>query len=693
MSPRAMFLVRALLLLGAFALVSQPPGRASAQDAGVEEDEDWEDEEEVPEDEVPEEDEDEDESGEGYRDAYAGDTEELSDDELTAAERAERDAARAAGDDEEEAEEEDAEVEEEAAESGPTTPPGAGLTAMFAPPPPPRAPDDFDLTIPPILHYHRENHVTTTAVFPAFYLREEPGSSELVIPPIYHREGAEPFDVVFPFFWWYRGELHHTWIAGPVWHHDAPDGHDFGIAPLVMTGRHRESYYHIVPPLLTVAFGDEDEDYMSAAALFYRFRIRESENWGVFPFLWVRNSPTEEYQFIPPLVFRWRNPERNRTITIVPPVYLHEDPGETFWGIAGLLHHDSGPGFHSTTIPPLLFHFSEEAATDDLPASMRLGTPLFLYMNERGAETFVTYLYQYYRGATQLDAVLPLFLWTRDPRDHSEVLMASPLVWHWSNPGADNWLAFPLWLHLDDRGRSTTWITPFVGSHTNHETHDETTWVLPTIQVSRWHDGDAVNVHPVWYYEDVPSHRFTVLAPFWWDFEQFDDATRASREPAATRAAAAAAAEGEDEEGRVATVDEVLEEEDDDAGGGAPRDDGFGLPTQRHTRYTVAFPIYYRIVEAESETQVLLTTYFRRREWLHEGRWEYEFHGSGLFDFGERSDGEHWWRVLYGLVGFEHRLDHDRLWLFYIPIDFGHPLPPGAEGTSRTAVPPSDPAR
>ena len=593
---------------------------------------------------------------------------------------------------EEELGEEELGEDEEAAEEEVIAPPtsdapiGAGRTTTFVVPPSPHAPDDFDLTLPPIFHYHRENHVTTTVVFPGFYLREEPGSSELVIPPIYHREGANPYDVVFPVFWWYRGTGHHTWIAGPVWHHEDATSHDFGIAPLVMTGRHEDRYYHVLPPLLTFAWGSADDDYLSAAALFYRIRDHDTENWGLFPFLWVRNSPTEEYQFLPPLVFRWRNPERDRTITIVPPVYLHEDPGETFWGIAGLLHHDFGPGFNSVTIPPLLFHYSEEVATAEHPGSMRLGTPLFLYMNERGSTTFVTYLYQQYRGATELDAVMPLFFWIRDPRDHSETMMASPLVWHWGNPGSENWLIAPLLLHLDDRGRSTTWITPFVGSHTNHETHDETTWVLPTVQVSRWHDGDAVNVHPIWYYESVPSHQFSVLAPFWWDFEQFDDATRARREPPGAEPVEEVHAGT-----RVATVDEVLEEDDDDdTSSAAVPDDGFGLTSQRHTRYTVAFPIYYRIVEDETETQVALTTYFRRREWLHEGRWEYEFHGSGLFDFGERSDGEHWWRVLYGLIGWEHRREHDRLWLFYIPIDFGHAAPIEASGPSRATLPPSD---
>jgi len=603
-------------------------------------------------------------------------------------EDAEDEDAEDAEDEDEDAEDEDedAEDEDEDAEDEDAAIEGAGMTARFAPDRP-RAADDFDLTLPPLFHYHRENHVTTTAVFPAFYLREEPGTSELVIPPLYHREGTDPFDVLFPLFWWYRGPGHHTWIAGPVWHHEDASSHDFGIAPLVMSGRHEDRYYHVLPPLLSFAWGDADEDYLSAAALFYRFRNGDSENWGLFPLLWVRNSPAEEYQLVPPLFFRWRNPERNRTVTVVPPFYLHEDPGESWWGIAGLLHHDEGPGFHSTTVPPLLFHFSEEAATAERPGSMRLSTPLFLYMNERGSTTFVTYLFQHYRGATELDAVMPLFFWTRDPRDRSETLMASPLVWHWSSPAQDNWLVAPFWLHLDDRSRSTTWITPLVGSHTNHETHDETTWVLPTLQVSRWHDGDAVNLHPVWYFEDVPSHRFTVLAPFWWDFEQFDDRTRERRERHAR---------GEDEPESATEVESAGAVDDELRAEVAAEDhetgldrDGFGIPTQRHTRYTVAFPVYYRIVEAETETQIALTTYFRRREWLNEGRWEYEFHGSGLFDFGERSDGEHWWRVLYGLVGWEHRRDHDRLWLFYIPIDFGHAAP-AAAGERTTLPPPRD---
>jgi len=172
-------------------------------------------------------------------------------------------------------------------------------------------------------------------------------------------------------------------------------------------------------------------------------------------------------------------------------------------------------------------------------------------------------------------------------------------------------------------------LTPLVANSRDLERGDETTWILPTLQISRWHDGEAVNFHPIWYYERVPSHRHHVLAPLWFDFEQFE----------------------------------------------------------RGDRYTVAFPFYWRFREGVTETQLFLTTYFRRREWRNERRWEWEFHFPPLFDFGERSDGEHWWRVLYGLVGWERRRAHDRLWLLHPDRRRACAVPTGSLGAPRLQGP------
>ncbi|UJR80994.1 Hypothetical protein I5071_30450 [Sandaracinus amylolyticus] len=592
---------------------------AHAQDAGVDEQE-LEDESALEEEEeAPASEEDEEpaaeEEGDAYREAY-GDEDETAEGEEAA-------------EGEEEAAEAEAEAEEEATETaeGDDSIPEPHTTRFVSEPPIP-AEGDFQLAIPPVL-VERRGGIATTAVFPLFYLRESPDASELVIPPIYHREGVEQADVVFPAFWWFRGPQWHTLIIPPFWHHDSPEGHDIGVAPLFMSGRHRQSYYHVIPPLLTVGWGDEDEDYLFAGALFYRLRMRDEERWGVFPFLWWYDTPNEQYQFVAPFVFRHRNARSEQTLTIVPPglFYLSEQPRESWWGIAGLLHHDEGPGFHSTTIPPLLFHFSED------PNAFRLTTPLFAYFRERDSETLVTWLYQMHRGATEADMVAPLFFWIRDPRERSETLVIPPLLFaRWSSPASSNTIVFPFFAHFDEYGRRQTWITPLVGNSRDLEHGDETTWIAPTIQISRWRDGEAFNIHPLWYYEHVPSHRHYVFAPFWFDFEQYE----------------------------------------------------------RGDRYTVAFPFYWRFREGVTETQLFLNTYFRRREWRNEERWEYEFHFAPLFDYGQTSAGEHWWRVLYGLVGWEHRNRHDRLWLFYIPIDFGHapiqPAEPRTEPASESAL-------
>lgn len=593
-----LLLALALTLAATASGVVLSPPRALAQDDAVPEGDDEDDagaydEEDEDEDASEAEDASDAEDGEDASDAEGGED----------------------GEDAEDAEDgEDGEDGEGDTAEGESTELPPAQTVRYIEPPPTPAEGDFQLALPPVL-VERRGGIATTAVFPLFYLRESPGTSELVIPPIYHREGESQGDVLFPVLWWLRGPGWHTWIVPPVWSHSSPTGHSFGIFPLLATGRDNAAYYHVLPPLLTLAWGDEDEDYLFAGALFYRMRQRDDERWGVFPLIWWNDTPSEQYQFVAPFVFRHHNARQQQTITIVPPglFYLSEQPRESWWGIAGLLHHDEGPGFHSTTIPPLLFHFSEE------PEVMRLTTPLFLYFREHDSQTFVTYLYQHYRGATELDAVAPIFWWIRDPRDGSETLVILPVLARWSSPAASNTIVFPFFAHFDEYGRRQTWITPLVANTRDLEHGDETTWVAPTVQVSRWRDGEAINIHPLWYYEHVPSHRHYVLAPFWFDFEQYE----------------------------------------------------------RHDRYTVAFPFYWRFVEGVTETQLFLNTYFRRREWRNEGRWETEFHFAPLFDWGENSEGEHWWRVLYGLVGWEHRARHDRLWLLYIPIDIGHaPIQP-----------------
>ncbi|MEQ8461393.1 MAG: hypothetical protein RLO52_14110 [Sandaracinaceae bacterium] len=471
---------------------------------------------------------------------------------------------------------------------------------------------DFQLVIPPLL-YQRQGQVSTTAVFPLFYLREdgETETTELAIPPYYAMRGPENWDVLFPLFFWYRGEGHHTWAIPPVWSHSAPDGHDFGIAPLVMTGRHGANHYTIIPPLLTIDWGSEEERF-TFATLFWRVQEPRVEHWGVFPFLWVENAETTSYTIAPPFFLRFEDREENTALTVIPPLafYHRDEPNGSYYGIPPLFHHSSGTDYSSTTIFPLLSHYSED------PDHFRLTLGgLFWWWRDHADETIVTPLYQRFRGATEMDAVAPFFFWIRDPRTDSSTLAVPPLVFHWEDPTQANTIVFPFFARFEERGRQETWITPVVARHVNRELGDETTWVLPTIQISQWHDGDAVNIHPIWYYESVPSHQHSVLAPFWWDFESF---------------------EGD------------------------------------RNRYTVLFPFFWRFREGNTTSTLVLNVYHRERT-RTDGSSEWEFHVFPFFSYGEYSTGGHWWKIFYGLAGYERRGPYGITTLAYIPFQTDGP--------------------
>ena len=487
--------------------------------------------------------------------------------------------------------------------------PASGVTVSYRPSSTARiAKGDFELLLPPLFGYRRSGPRTQLAIFPAFYMLEEKANQELVALTYYQRRGRDLGDVVFPLFWWFRGRDYHTWVVPPLWSHEDAHGYDYGIAPFYMRGQHDDSFYTLVPPLLTFDWGNKDEEYR-LALIHWRMKQGRTDNWGVFPFAWIFDSPSEHVSLVPPFYFHWDNREKREVTTVVPPVYHHGDANESFWGIAPLFHYNEGKRSASLTIPPLLFHYGNS------PEAFRLVTPLFLYFDEQDGQTLVTPLYQRFRGATEMDAVAPLFFSVRDPREQSSMLMATPLFWHFDSPSRVDTLAFPFALRLEERGRSTLWATPLAANETNYETGESTTWVFPTVQVSKWKDGDAVNLHPLFYWEQTKKHRHFVIAPLIWDFEEHSDVS--------------------------------------------------------HKRYTVGFPLFWRFEEDRVTNQLVLNTFYRHERIGSGSKWE--FHFFPLFAFGESETGGHWWNVLYGLTGFERHGPYARASAFWIPFQVEGP--------------------
>ena len=114
----------------------------------------------------------------------------------------------------------------------------------------------------------------------------------------------------------------------------------------------------------------------------------------------------------------------------------------------------------SVTIPPLLFHLGEDEN------DFRLVTPLFGYFDVDDESTLITPLYQNHRGTSLLDAVAPLFFWSRDHRHGSAAVVIPPLLFaHVDDPASSTTVSFPFFARFREHGRYTTWVTPLVARY------------------------------------------------------------------------------------------------------------------------------------------------------------------------------------------------------------------------------------
>lgn len=514
--------------------------------------------------------------------------------------------------DEREVPAEDGDDDDEAAEQ----PPPGGTTTFLAPTPEPEGPDDHELIIPP-LYLSRAGDVRTTAVFPFFYQRSEPEDYQLVAGLYYQRRAVDVnADVVFPFFWSFRTVDSLTLSIPPFYWNDDADGYDFGLAPLVFNGRSDDSVYTVIPPLLTAAWADEDEAYTFAGP-FWRVRDGYDVDWGLFPLLWVSESELSSSIIAPPLFFRFVDQVDRSALTVVPPFYHRITPDSTDWGLAPLLHHSHDEEGFSWTVPPLLFHYSEDG--DD----SRLVTPLFAYFDVEQETTLITPLYQNHRGDTELDAVFPIFWTWRDPRQHSMGLLIPPLLYHSESPAENTNVVFPFFGRWHEEGLYTTWATPLAAHYDSHEDDSAGTWIFPNIQFSHTPTSNTFNFHPLVYSTSAATHRHLVLAPIYWDFEDY---------------------------------------EDDD-------------------RITIGFPLLWRVREGSDVWQLAGNTWYRH--YREGGVPGWEFHFFPLFSYGEPRPGDHWWNILFGLVGYEREGDYAHVKAFYIPFEVDGPASTDTAALSR----------
>ena len=474
--------------------------------------------------------------------------------------------------------------------------------------------DTYRLVIPPLM-IERRAGVRTIAVFPLVFDRQTPTDHELLAGPYYQRRGrGGDADVVFPFFWSFRGATESSWAVPPVYLRSGADGFDFGIAPLVFTGRSGHTVYTVLPPLLTVSWAD-DEAAHTFAGPFWRVRSGADVSWGVFPLAWFFSSDTRFTGVVPPFFFRFENREDHSATTVVPPVYVHTTPDSTYWGVAPLVHHFHDARTTSLTIPPLLFHYSHTAPAEGTSGSgdTRLVTPLGGYFDVHGKQTLVTPVYQRHRGDTYYDSVAPFVFAWGDDREQSFNLLIPPLFFHHRTPAASTTVVLPFYAHIGERGRFDTYVTPLAAHWRSHTRDAAATWIFPTIQLSHDEISSTFNIHPLVYLTSARTSRHLVIAPLYWDFENY----------------------------------------------------------QTDTRATVVFPVFWRFRTRDTVSQLTLNAYWHTSKSRGVSSWE--FHFFPVFSIGGNSVGDSWWKVLYGLVGYERSGAYARAQVLWAPFQVDGP--------------------
>jgi hypothetical protein len=231
--------------------------------------------------------------------------------------------------------------------------------------------------------------------------------------------------------------------------------------------------------------------------------------------------------------------------------------------------------------------------------------PLFHYGYKGNSNLLVTPLFLNANGENGEHTFASL-LYSRH-RGRTELDMFTPLYWQYRDPdiGLDRKILFPLFYRNTSPRQSDVVVFPLF-AHFDKPAIRETTFVTPFFRHTTELTGWETDLFPLFYAGRENQSSHLVVAPILWDFA-------------------------------------------------SPK-----------SRATVVLPVYVRIADQNSISQVALNTYYRERK-VKGGR-EWEMHVFPLFSYGESPTG-HWWNILYGLAGYTREGTKSKLRAAYIPFE------------------------
>ena len=349
---------------------------------------------------------------------------------------------------------------------------------------------------------------------------DEAGTAGYWGPYFYRRDQDEKSDVLFPLFWWLRDADSSTFILLNTFSLKQRGEHDFGFLPLYLGYRGaRQAYYDITP--VFARWGERDLNAWWTLQTWYR---QDRRGWELrsLPFYLGGERGGAYHHLVPPLLsFFWGDDDESYKIVTL--FYDFEKPSGSDSGLlpfAGWGHSDGGPTVSSVLIDEArhLVGGPEGLGLGMLPARGAafeyLGSPLLLFLHWDDGQIARTHLAQSWLWRSQVGydfGSVPFYFRGRDAQGGWYDVAPLLLNAHWGDAESEQHIVGP-WYDLRSEGERDFGLLPLfaagsdadgeylltpLGGHWGQPDGEHLLWVLQTLA---WWDATGWDVWSVPFY-------------------------------------------------------------------------------------------------------------------------------------------------------------------------------------------------
>jgi len=542
----------------------------------------------------------------------------------------------------------------------------------------------------PLFYFHCSPGRRATVLFPLFMQIQEEKTTFRSVALLYYglQKPQSSTHVIFPLLWFVRGPRTSTTVVGPFFYHHDRDKTTMavGLLPLFGFGRTRDSV------TLGTPLGFYTHNYLtgrtrSAFLLFYANSSPERSDYGFFPLVFATRRGTASAVFVTPFFYHSQDPAKERSFTLLGPLYWGHKGKATYGGVAPLFYGRSeGDGSYKFMALPLLYA-SHRAGPQ--PQNWLL-TPLFGFgTSSTGFRAYIGPGLLYFRRDAEVHsaALWPLFYYSHDlktrttigmalplyfriARPESSLTMVTPLFWHYGTLTKRVSLLFPFVLDVKDlyasRLTAAGVVIPFVVRSRDY-VNNTTTWVFPPLLTYVKHKASGyydVITFPLFFHFGGKERSTTVLFPLFYNLKR--PATQF------TMLLPLFAYHRDEHDTKTLLLPPLLTWARNYADGSRDRVVfplfwHFKRPAQSTTVFA-PFGAYWS--NAKGRHTLVLNTYVYKGAGESLGAWRFEF--WPLFHVGRPRKQDLQWDLLAGLVGYS-REGRNRtlrlLWAIFIPLE------------------------